>query len=85
MSAIALGLMLVCPVGTIDQVEAGNMAVLGATGVRIVSTRVVENRRDRGIHEGDRIELGPGGHCEVRPADLALRLRIEARLRLLTR
>lgn len=81
MSALAVGLLLVCPVGTVDQVEGSQMAVLGATGVHVVAVRAVEQpTRGRTVHEGDRIELSIDGRCLLRPPDAALRLRIEARL-----
>ncbi|MEI8254960.1 MAG: hypothetical protein WCJ30_04735 [Deltaproteobacteria bacterium] len=81
MSALAVGLLVVCPVGTVDQVEGAHMAVLGATGVHVVAVRAVEPTAGHAVREGDRVELSAEGRCMVRPPDLALRLRIEARLR----
>ncbi len=81
MSALAVGLLFVCPVGTVDQVEGSRMAVLGATGVHVVAVRAVETAPGQSVHEGDRVELSADGRCTLRPPDAALRLRIEARLR----
>jgi hypothetical protein len=86
MSPLVLGAVLAtCPVGTIDEVDPPHLAVLGATGVRVVGVHTVEIDRGRVVRDGDRIELSPDGRCRVAPPDPTLRLRIEARLRALRR
>ena len=85
MIALTVGLLLICPVGTVDQVESGHMAVLGATGVRVVATRSVANRHEHELREGDRIELGVDGRCIARSPDPGLQLRIATRLHQLQR
>ncbi len=85
MSALLVGLLLVCPAGTIDRIEGVQAAVLGSSGVRVIATRTVSSRREHLAQEGDRIELGPGGRCEDLGPDREILRRIEARLRLLQR
>jgi hypothetical protein len=81
MIAVLATYLAICPVGTVDLVESGHMAVLGATGVHVVATRSVEGRP----YEGSRVELAPDGHCRIAPADPVITARIRARLRALRR
>jgi hypothetical protein len=80
-AAVYATLLAICPVGTVDQVESGRMAVLGATGVHVVATNLVSGHP----YDGARVELAPDGRCRVAPPDRELVARIEARLRALWR
>lgn len=77
--------LFVCPAGSvIDRVEGSAVVVLGSTGVRVVARSDLVAVQRRLVHEGDRLEPGPGGSCMALPPSAEEVERLRQRLRALS-
>lgn len=77
---LALYLFL-CPTGSVvDRIEGDHVVVLGASGVRVIARDQLLPPAGVGLHEGDRIHLGPAGQCRTTPPTPIERARLRHRL-----